>query len=232
MNGFIDTFIDSHLSFSFELIILVRLILAVIFGGLIGYEREHTGRPAGLRTHILVSLGAAVIMCVSMYGFEGNDPARLAAQVISGIGFLGAGAIIQGSKGIKGLTTAATLWMSAMIGLAVGNGFYFGSLLATLISLVVLIWFRKLEFKINRSRSRVFALIEWQDNLMEGILQYIQECKLEIIDIESRQTSIKDKEYLRLLITFEKDSPMKEMNELVNKIQMEYNPRQLKLSNN
>lgn len=111
--------------------ITIRLVLALFLGGLIGFEREVSSHAAGLRTHILVCVGSALVMLLSMYGFsafvnEVNvrlDPSRLAAQVISGIGFLGAGTIIFNGRSITGLTTAASLWVVAGIGLAVGAGF-------------------------------------------------------------------------------------------------------------
>ncbi|WP_010277361.1 MgtC/SapB family protein [Paenibacillus senegalensis] len=117
----------------------IRLVLALILGGFIGLEREKNNHPAGLRTHILVCVGSALLMLLSIYGFaefanEFNvriDPARLAAQVIPGIGFLGAGTIIRTGLSIKGLTTAASLWVAAAIGLAVGAGFYYAAFLAT-----------------------------------------------------------------------------------------------------
>lgn len=123
--------------------IALRLLLACIFGGIVGYERERTDSPAGFRTHILVSLGAALIMILSMYGFNeftsvSKDPARLAAQVVSGIGFLGAGTILRDNTSIRGLTTAASLWVVSAIGLATGAGFYFSSFLATLLVFITL----------------------------------------------------------------------------------------------
>jgi len=123
--------------------ISLRLFLACVFGGIVGYQRERNGSPAGFRTHILVSLGAALIMILSMYGFAdftsvNKDPARLAAQVISGIGFLGAGTILRDKTSIKGLTTAASLWVVSAIGLAVGAGFYFSSFMTTFLVFVTL----------------------------------------------------------------------------------------------
>ncbi|MDP4127030.1 MAG: MgtC/SapB family protein [Bacillota bacterium] len=123
--------------------IALRLLLACIFGGIVGYERERNDSPAGFRTHILVCLGAALIMVLSMYGFNdfvstNKDPARLAAQVVSGIGFLGAGTILRDKTSIRGLTTAASLWVVSAIGLAIGAGFYFSSVLATLLIFLTL----------------------------------------------------------------------------------------------
>lgn len=113
--------------------VLGRLLLAAILGGLIGLERETLNRPAGLRTHLLVSMGSALVILVSMYGFldiknrvpgTSYDAARVAAQVVSGIGFLGAGTILREGATVRGLTTAASLWSVAGIGLAVGTGMY------------------------------------------------------------------------------------------------------------
>lgn len=125
-----------------ELELVARLVMAFILGGLIGLEREVHGRPAGLRTHILVGFGSALIMVVSIYGFSGittnYDPGRIAAQVVSGIGFLGAGTILREGLSIKGLTTAASLWMVAAIGLAVGSGMLLIATLSTFVVLLVL----------------------------------------------------------------------------------------------
>lgn len=125
-----------------------RLLLSCILGGAVGIERESIHRPAGLRTHVLVSLGSALFTLVSIYGFGSNhvtDPSRVAAQIVSGIGFLGAGTIIRHRAGIKGLTTAASLWTVAGIGLGVGSGYYVGSVIATTLVLVSLIMLRKIE---------------------------------------------------------------------------------------
>ncbi len=119
--------------------ILSRLLLASILGAFIGLERETGRKPAGLKTHTLVSLGSCLIMLISLEGAKfGSDPFRLAAQVISGIGFLGAGTIMHRKEGIDGLTTAATLWVSAGIGLAVGYGLYFAAIVTVLIVLLLL----------------------------------------------------------------------------------------------
>lgn len=102
---------------------LVRLIIATALGALVGYERERMGKPAGVRTHGMVALGAALFTLVSVYGFAGDhDPARVAAQIVTGIGFVGAGAILHLRRSVQGLTTAASLWVTAAIGLAVGVG--------------------------------------------------------------------------------------------------------------
>lgn len=118
---------------------LVRLLIAVLLGALVGYERERQGKPAGLRTHAMVGLGATLFTIVSLYGFgPGADTSRLAAMIVSGIGFLGAGAILHERGGVQGLTTAASLWVTAAIGIAVGVGMLLMSLATTLLVFSVL----------------------------------------------------------------------------------------------
>lgn len=118
---------------------LLRLALAMLLGSVIGFERERSGKPAGVRTHGMVSLGAALFAVVSLYGFGGaGDPARVAAQVVAGIGFLGAGAILHERGSVQGLTTAASLWVTAAIGLAVGTGMALMSLATTVLVFVLL----------------------------------------------------------------------------------------------
>ncbi len=126
---------------------IIRLGAATILGGLIGFERELHGKVAGFRTHSLVAMGSALIMLVSIHMFslyEGKvaiDPGRIAAQVVTGIGFLGAGTIIRSGTGIKGLTTAAGLWTASGIGLACGVGYFRAAFAATIITLFVLVAF-------------------------------------------------------------------------------------------
>jgi len=131
--------------------IIIRLTLATVLSGLIGFERQVHRRTAGLRTHILVALGSCLIMLTSLYVFDiykdivPLDPARIAAGVITGIGFLGAGTIIRERQEVKGLTTAASLWIVAGIGLAVGIGFYNAAFYATVLALIVLFLLRYIE---------------------------------------------------------------------------------------
>lgn len=133
-----------------EIDIVLRLAIACILGGLIGMERESLERPAGLRTHILVCVGSTLMMIVSIYGFSGyegvtKDPARIAAQVVSGIGFLGAGTILREGVTVTGLTTAASLWVVAGIGLAIGCGQFFAAVAGTALVFLTLVLFGQLE---------------------------------------------------------------------------------------
>jgi len=128
---------------STELVIALRFLLAVGLGAGIGYQRERTGKAAGLRTHVLVSAGAALFTLVSMYGFGGElaDPSRVAAGVVVGVGFIGAGVIFRGARGeeVAGLTTAATIWVTAAIGLAAGTGLYLLSVIVTAVIVGILL---------------------------------------------------------------------------------------------
>lgn len=150
---------------------IIRLLVGGMLGGLIGLEREMRSQPAGLRTHIILVLGAALAMCISInlsMQFQpaavNGDPARLAAQVISGIGFLGAGAIFRLGAGVKGLTTASSLWTSAIIGLAVGAGYLLAGSIATLIVLFVLRGLDFIEKRFVRTRSARTIIIRGMDH--------------------------------------------------------------------
>lgn len=117
---------------------LIRLLLAVGLAFPIGYERERTHKPAGLRTHMLIALGAAALTFASLNGFPGSDPARVAAYVVAGIGFVGAGAIIRERDKVVGITTAASLWISASIGISSGAGLYLIALSTSVIGYIIL----------------------------------------------------------------------------------------------
>lgn len=147
--------------------VIARLLLAALLGSLIGLERERVHWAAGLRTHMLVSVGAALIMIVSAYGFADVlgrpyvvlDPSRIAAQVVSGIGFLGAGTILLRREVIHGLTTAASLWSVAAIGLAVGGGLYIAAVSATVLILAILMGLKPLERHLVVRRQQLRSLV-------------------------------------------------------------------------
>ncbi len=145
--------------------VTTRILLSIILGGIIGIDREKVGKPAGLRTHILVCLGSTITMLVSVFmfcQFQGKtnlDPGRIPAQVISGIGFLGAGTIMLEGPTVKGLTTAATLWVVAAIGLTIGIGFYYVAILATFFILLTLTTLGKFEDIILSKHSGKILMI-------------------------------------------------------------------------
>ena len=118
-------------------VLIIRIVIAGLLGGIIGAEREFRAKIAGTRTHLLVAVGAALMMIVSRYGFDGQgDPGRVAAQIVSGIGFIGAGAIMVNRRAVHGLTTAAGIWVAAGIGMAVASGMYAIGIATTFISLI------------------------------------------------------------------------------------------------
>lgn len=173
--------------------IAIRLFLSLILGGLIGLERETRGRPAGFRTHILVSVGSTLVMLVSAYAFydfelvlaRGYDPGRIAAQVISGIGFLGAGTILREGANIRGLTTAASLWSVAGIGLAVGAGFYFPAIMASLIVVGALILLNRLEWKYFSYRNEILEIRIEKDNCrLSQALEVLEKLNVNVFNIQ------------------------------------------------
>ena len=170
--------------------VLFRMILAVVCGGLIGIERAHKRRPAGFRTHILICLGAAMTTLTSEYLFlvmhSYTDIARLGAQVIAGVGFIGAGTIIvTRNRRVKGLTTAAGLWVSAIIGLTCGAGYYEAAIYATVLILVAELFFSKLEYRIVKQARDASLYVEYADNLtLDAILQRVRENHADITCME------------------------------------------------
>jgi putative Mg2+ transporter-C (MgtC) family protein len=140
-----------------EMDMISRLLLATVFGGAIGYVRELTKKAAGLRTHTLVCLGSAVFTLVSIYmvkGVPAGDPTRIAASVVTGIGFIGAGTIFQTGASVRGLTTAASIWVCAAIGLSVGAGLYELATLTTILALIVIQLLQIVEKKYMRESER------------------------------------------------------------------------------
>ena len=139
---------------STQLELALRLLLALLLGAAVGVEREYSRHPAGLRTLVLVSLGSCLFSSLGLVLVtSGTDPTRIAAQVVTGIGFLGAGAILRQGDGIKGLTTAASIWVVAAIGMACGFGLFVLALLATVMSIVALVAMGKFEDRVLHTRK-------------------------------------------------------------------------------
>ena len=160
-------FVSVAPAFSFENLAVAafRVLIALIVGGIIGMERGRQGRAAGMRTHILVCIGATLASMTGMYVYQvlgvSNDPLRLAAQVISGIGFLGVGTIlIKGRFQITGLTTAAGIWCAATIGIALGVGYYEGAIVTFLASVIAVTLMHRFEYKFTRRHTRFGMYIE------------------------------------------------------------------------
>ena len=196
-------------------VIVLRVILPVICGGIIGIEREGKSRPAGLRTHMLVCLGSSIIMILSEYMFLmyyeryniTSDPLRLGAQVISGIGFLGAGTIIHHGTNIKGLTTAASLWAVATIGLAFGSGFYFLGVIATIVVLIILFAFNVTEKKWNKRKSAYHTFevnIKMENNpeTLGKVNLILHKFNAQILEMKITSDEIKPRDLSNKLISF------------------------------
>ena len=150
-----------------EIDIVIRLCLAFLAGGIIGFERSSRRQVAGLRTHILITVGAACLMLLSIWlpqVFEGGDPGRIAAQVVTGMGFLGAGAIIKLGNDVKGLTTAASLWVVAAIGMTIGAGMYIAALVAAILTLTALVLLNKIERKIFPDIRSIILEVHYNHN--------------------------------------------------------------------
>jgi putative Mg2+ transporter-C (MgtC) family protein len=180
----------------------IRLLLASVLGGFIGYERESHHKAAGLRTHILVSIGSCLIMILSIkiyasvQGLTNADPSRLAAQVVSGIGFLGAGSIMKDGCTVRGLTTAASLWVVSGVGLAVGSGYYMGAFMTTGFVFLTLTILARIEKKDVQSLAGLFITTTDSPGQIGRIGAVLGDHGIKIRDVQ-----IKEKEEL-LEITF------------------------------
>lgn len=182
--------------------VVVRLLLAILIGGLIGYEREFKNRPAGFRTHILVCIGACTISMIQLYDVQETinlimakpqlsgalkaDIGRIGAQVVSGIGFLGAGTIIHEKGSVKGLTTAASLWVVACIGLAVGLGYYSLSILSAIAVAISLVALKKFESRFLDKTNIIKIEIEYLDKkeMVQKVDNYFESKNVKIKNIE------------------------------------------------
>lgn len=185
-----------------EVQMIVRLVMAMILGGLIGLERERGDRPAGLRTHTLVCVGSALFTLVSIFGFGDTSPvhstvddmgvrrdsARIAAQVVSGIGFLGAGTIIRDGISIKGLTTAASLWMVSAIGLAIGSGMYIVSIAGTVIALFILVFLHNWEEGNGTKHCYLHISAILRPNVAHFVCDYVRRSGVKIKNINITNT--------------------------------------------
>jgi len=203
--------------------IFLRLAAALVAGGIIGYERERDSQPAGLRTHMILALGAALVMILSVnIGIKfGSDPARLAAQVVSGVGFLGAGAILRFGFNVKGLTTASTLWTTAMVGMAIGYGYYLVSLFAVVITIIVLTLVERFEKKFVRVNVIRTVVVDVHER--EGILREVRKTISKMADALlafSVQKSVKNKHMrFEIVARFNRNEKLEDMLEVISSIE-------------
>lgn len=179
---------------------ILRLAVAAVLGGIIGLDREYRAKEAGLRTHFLVALGSALFMIVSMYGFgEGakGDPGRVAAQVVTGIGFIGAGSIMIHKQFVRGLTTASGLWATAGIGLAIGGGMYWVGIAAMLLTLAGL-ELSTLVFKGVGIHTSLIVFSTIDDQNLTRVLTQIHEKGYNLVTYEAEHEKIGDGELFRV----------------------------------
>lgn len=187
------------------LLVLVSLLIAALLSGIIGFEREYHGHAAGLRTHMLVAIGSALVMIISIYGFNREDfptrdPARLAAQVVSGIGFLGAGTIIQTGTDIKGLTTATTLWLVMTIGLAAGAGQFVIAGIGCVCSLIILVSLRRVEQLAQKRAPKITIVVDSDSSVLRDVHIIASRFGVNIRDIQSQMLIINGATYLRVTL--------------------------------
>lgn len=185
--------------------ITVRILLAVAIGGVLGMERERKNRPAGFRTYMLVCVGAAMVMMTNQYVFQEmsvSDPVRMGAQVVSGIGFLGAGTImVTGKNKIKGITTAAGLWTAACCGLAIGVGFYEGALVGGLVIFIIISVMQRLEDPIRRHSKYIEIYLEFNDKHPFGdFIDYTREKGLEVYDIQMQKNFVGNESFMAVIL--------------------------------
>ena len=198
---------------------IMRLFLAALLGGIVGMERGSGDRPAGLRTHVLVCTGSALIMLVSIYAFDPQtytrDPGRIAAQVVSGIGFLGAGTILHEGLTVRGLTTAASLWMVAAIGLAVGSGMVLMGIISTVIMLITLVTFHGWEKRLpgNGSNARRYIRVIAKNNpdTMITILGYLGSHNVKVRTLNVKNNNIQGTIIIELYLKMSKDFNINEI---------------------
>jgi putative Mg2+ transporter-C (MgtC) family protein len=184
------------------ILIALSLLAAALFSGVIGFEREYHGHSAGLRTHLLVAVGSALVMVLSIYGFpttfQTRDPARLAAQVVSGIGFLGAGTIVQTGTDVKGLTTATTLWVVMAIGLACGSGNFVVAALATLLAYICLVLMRKAEKMLARRNPIVMIVMPSDKPILKDVILIANRYSISIRETQSELVSYQENSAIRI----------------------------------
>nr|WP_077625210.1 MgtC/SapB family protein [Sediminibacillus massiliensis] len=197
--------IQQYLNEDFSLMVL-RIFIALILSGLIGFERELKNHSAGFRTHILVGVGSCLMMLLSLYGFESFieeydnvrfDPARIPSYVISGIGFLGAGTIMVHGMTIRGLTTAASIWTVAGLGLVVGAGMYSAAVLTTFVILLSLVLLHHVEnFFMNKRSNIHFKLVVSEELRMESLIRLFEIYNVKLRKLEVEKEENKDRIYL------------------------------------
>lgn len=215
-------------------LVAIRLFLAAFLGAIIGVEREMKNRAAGFRTHIIVSVGACLIMLIGVDAIgeissdKARDIARIAGQVVSGIGFLGAGTILQKKDGVSGLTTAATLWLSAAIGLAVGIGYYEGAIIATVICLITLVSLKGFSDFINKRTTKSYILTFGTNNFeQDSFLDITKKEGVEVRKLDVVDEDMDDISVVEATLSFHKNY---DIDEFFNELKSDFHLKSASLS--
>jgi len=204
--------------------ILIRLGLAAVLGMIVGFERERQNQPAGLRTHAILAIGSCLAMTISInlsmqFQSEGliGDPARIAAQVVSGIGFLGAGAILRYGTNVKGLTTATSLWTVAMVGLAVGAGHYFSAAGTTIALLIVLVLLNVLEKRAIHTYQTISVVVTAHDNpaLLESLMEMFHGLKKNVISLGIEENTLEQDTTVTMVVKTRENDPMTDIRKAI-----------------
>ena len=207
--------------------IVIRLAIASVLGMIVGFERERQNQPAGLRTHTILAIGSCLAMTISINLamqftplVPNGDPARLAAQVVSGIGFLGAGAILRYGTSVKGLTTATSLWTTAMVGLAIGAGHFFSGIATTGMLLVILVLLNVIEKKWIRGYETISVSVTAIDNpsLAEELVNMFKKLKKKVLSISIETDLPTNKVTATMVVKTITDDPMNDIRDGLNQV--------------
>ena len=214
---------------------VIALLLSIVLCGAIGIEREWRGRSAGLRTHLLVGVGSCLIMIISIYGFPSmfdgkRDVARLVAQVVTGIGFLGAGVIMhRNGGGVKGLTTAATVWVVMAIGLACGSFNFILAIVVTLLILLVLMAFKKVEGRINRHNAYIMMNAPADTPILDKVLTISKQYHCKITDISTDINDEGGQKIITLVFQVIFEDSKQKINEYILEIEKQTNANSIQI---
>ena len=217
----------------------LRLLLSLVVGGVIGLERERSNQAAGLRTHVLISLGSSLIMIVSLtmvaagappegagatVTLRGGDPGRIAAQVVSGVGFIGAGTIMRFGGSVRGLTTAASIWIAAALGLSIGGGLYFVSAVGTAIALFTLTTLNRVEKRMFPDRTYKMLEVNVRDKRIstDAIIPILRKHRIQVSNVDVTQAIEKQTVKMRFLVKIAEDTDLRALYDEINEIDNVY----------
>ena len=214
------------------LLCVIALVLCILLVGVIGIEREKRGRSAGLRTHLLVGIGSTMIMIISIYGFPAvfggdRDVARLAAQVVTGVGFLGAGAIIHSKGGIKGLTTAGTIWASMAIGIACGSFNFVLAIVGTGIVVLILTIFKRVEVKLTKQNPTIIMNVKADQPVLGKVLEVVARHHGTVARVYTNKVDDSNPALIEILVKVNFYEKNQDVNALLSDLEQEIKPESI-----